>query len=319
MTTSDIARRQDVYQWAEHLADVGELAVRIAGTDFVPKGMQGKPASVAACVLYGAEIGVGPMRSLAGIHVVEGRAAMSAELMRALVLAAGHDIRVVELTATRCVLLGTRRGSTDGTQVQYTMDDAKRAGVAGKQVWQRYPREMLLARCTTLLCRSMFPDVIGGMASVEEMDDAPVQQAEATVVEPAEPRRTVQRRTRPQRQVEQPERPAIEAVPVQVEDPPLDDEPEPAAAQESTVAMVSSGQLKKIGALMREQQMTDRAEALAFVSNVIGRDVASRNELTKDEAHRLIEALEAVPLPPEPEVDPETGEVVPAELWEGES
>lgn len=314
MSGSDIARRQDVYAWAEHLADVGELAVRIAGTDFVPKGMQGKPASVAACVLYGAEIGVGPMRSLAGIHVVEGRAAMSAELMRALVLAAGHDIRVVELTATRCVLLGTRRGSTDGTQVQYTTDDAKRAGVLGKQVWQRYPREMLLARCTTLLCRSTFPDVIGGMASVEEMDDAPVQQAEATVVEPAEPRRTVQRRTRPQRQVEQPERPAIEAVPVQVEDPPLDDEPEAEA-----VEMVTSAQLKKIGAAMRDQHMTDRAEALAYVSNVIGRDVSSRNELTKDEAHRLIEALEAVPLPPEPEVDPETGEVVPAELWEGES
>ena len=310
MSGSDIARRQDVYQWAEHLADVGELAVRIAGTDFVPKGMQGKPASVAACVLYGAEIGVGPMRSLAGIHVVEGRAAMSAELMRALVLAAGHDIRVVELTATRCVLLGTRRGSTDGTQVQYTTDDAKRAGVLGRQVWQRYPREMLLARCTTLLCRSTFPDVIGGMASVEEMDDGPVVQAEATVAEPAEPKRVVQRRTRPQRQVEPVERPAIEPAPAQVEDPPLD-EPEPAAEAE----MVTSAQLKKVGVLMREQAMTDRAEALAYVSTVIGRDVASSNELTRDEAHRLIEALEAVP----PPADPETGEVVEDPMWEAES
>lgn len=315
MTTSDIARRQDVYQWAEHLADVGELAVRIAGTDFVPKAMQGKPASVAACVLYGAEIGVGPMRSLAGIHVVEGRAAMSAELMRALVLAAGHDIRVVELTATRCVLLGTRRGSTDGTQVQYTTDDAKRAGVLGKQVWQRYPREMLLARCTTLLCRSTFPDVIGGMASVEEMDDGPVVQAEATVAEPAEPKRVVQRRPRPQRQVEPVERPAIEPAPPVVEDPPLDDEPEPAAEAE----MVTSAQLKKVGVLMREQAMTDRAEALAYVSTVIGRDVASRNELTKDEAHRLIEALEAVPLPAEPEADPETGEVIEEPMREDQS
>lgn len=312
MSGNEIARSGDVYGWAAHLADVGELAVKVAGTDFVPKGMQGRPASVAACILYGAEVGIGPMRSLAGIHVVEGRAAMSAELMRALVLAAGHEIRVVELTATRCVLLGARRGASDGTQIAYTMDDAKRAGVAGKQVWQRYPREMLLARATTLLCRSAFPDVIGGMASVEEMGDGPIQAEAAVVAEPTEPRRVVQRRTRPQRQeVAAPERPAIAAAPVVVEDPPLDDEPEPAAE----VEMVTSAQLKKVGAAMREAGISDRAEALAYVSNVIGRDVASRNELTKDEAHRLIEALEAVP----PPVDPETGEVVPAELWEGES
>ena len=309
--SNDIARRQDVYDWVEFLPAVGDLATKIAGTDFAPKSLRGKPASVAAAILTGAELGLGPMKSLASIDVVEGNPTLSAELMRGLVLAAGHRLRLVELTTTRCVLSGQRAGDDEPTTVSWTMDDAKRAGLAGRKNWQAHPREMLLARATTMLCRTMFADVIGGLRSVEEVGDFGDGPAPAVVVEPAEPKRVVQRRTRPQRQVEPVERPAIEPAPAQVEDPPLDDEPEP--------EMVTSAQLKKIGAAMRDAGISDRAEALAYVSNVIGRDVSSRNELTKDEAHRLIEALEAVPLPPEPEVDPETGEVVPAELWEGES
>lgn len=306
MSGSEIAR-QGVYDWVDFLPAVGDLATKVAATEFAPKSLRGRPAAVAAAILTGAELGLGPMKSLASIDVVDGSPTLSAELMRGLVLAAGHRLRLVELTTTRCVLTGQRVGDDEPTTVSWTMDDAKRAGLAGKKNWQGHPREMLLARATTLLCRTLFADVIGGLRSVEEAGDFGEEPAPVTVAEPAEPRRTVQRRTRPQRQVEQPERPAIEAVPVQVEDPPLDDEPE------ATVEMVTSAQLKKIGAAMRDAGISDRAEALAYVSNVIGRDVASRNELTRDEAHRLIEALEAVPLPDEPAVDPETGE-----LWEAE-
>jgi len=37
--------------------------------------------------------------------------------------------------------------------------------------------------------------------------------------------------------------------------------------------------------------MTDRALALEFVAHTIGRQVGSRNELTKDEASAVIDAL----------------------------
>jgi len=55
---------------------------------------------------------------------------------------------------------------------------------------------------------------------------------------------------------------------------------------------VSPAQLKKIGALMTGRGMTDRGDALAYVANVIGRHINSRNELTKDEASAVIQALE---------------------------
>lgn len=53
---------------------------------------------------------------------------------------------------------------------------------------------------------------------------------------------------------------------------------------------VTDAQLRKIGALMKGQS---RDQALAIVSSVIGREVESRNDLTKREAMTLIDALES--------------------------
>lgn len=56
---------------------------------------------------------------------------------------------------------------------------------------------------------------------------------------------------------------------------------------------ISKAQLGKIGALMGELKITARDDALAYVADVIGRPVQTRNELSKSEASKLIEALAA--------------------------
>jgi hypothetical protein len=55
---------------------------------------------------------------------------------------------------------------------------------------------------------------------------------------------------------------------------------------------VTPAQVTKIAAAMSEAGITQRDNALKYVTDVIGREVASRNELTKAEASRVIEALE---------------------------
>jgi hypothetical protein len=163
------------------------LSQRISNTPFVPTALRGKNEAVLACVLYGAELGLGPMQSLNSIHVIEGRTAMSPELMRAMVARHGHRIDVVENSATACEVKGMRSDTGSTATVRWTMEDAKLAGLAGKNNWKTYPRAMLLARATSELCRIVFPDVIAGLSyTPEEVSSiAGVEYVEEIVEKPA--------------------------------------------------------------------------------------------------------------------------------------
>lgn len=159
--------------WIELMGPAGELAGKIAETEFVPARLRKRPMAVMACILSGQEAGVGPMQSLRQIFVTDdGKVGMAAELMRSLVLSAGHEIWAEELNNTRATMAGRRRGQETPSRITWTMDDAKKAGLAGKQNWSKYPRAMLTARATTELCRLLFPDVIAGISySLEELED----------------------------------------------------------------------------------------------------------------------------------------------------
>jgi hypothetical protein len=148
------------------------LADRIARTEFVPKGLRGRPEAVLACILYGHEVGMGPMQSLSSIDVIEGKPSVKPEAMRGLVRQAGHRIWVEERSGQTVTIAGSRSGEPEQVErVTWTMDDAKAAGLASKDVWRKYPRAMLLARATSELCRSMFSDVIAGLSyTAEEVD-----------------------------------------------------------------------------------------------------------------------------------------------------
>ena len=166
-----------------------KVSQRVTNTPFVPKGLQGKPEAVLACILYGAEMGIGPMQSLNSIHVIEGRAAMSPELMRAMVARHGHRIDVLENSTTACEMKGTRNDTGGTATVRWTMEDAKLASLTHKDNWKKYPRAMLMARCTSELCRILFPDVVAGLsytpeeiASVEGVEFKPEELA-AEIVE----------------------------------------------------------------------------------------------------------------------------------------
>lgn len=173
---TDLVRYQHPPQSSLELApQAWKLAEKIAGTDFVPAPLRGKPEAVLACILAGHEAGVSPLQALSKIHVIEGRPAMSSELMRALVLQHGHELHYAELSTTRVVAEGRRRGSDRWTRVEWTMDDAKRGGLDGKQNWRRWPRAMLTARATAELCRMLFPDVLAGISyTIEELSDGDV-------------------------------------------------------------------------------------------------------------------------------------------------
>lgn len=145
-----------------------KVAQKIANTPFVPTAFRGKPEAVYAAVLYGEELGLGPMQSLTQIHVIEGKPSLAPEGMRGLVLKAGHRIDVKVASNDKVVLYGRRADSGSEATVEWTMKDAQLAGLAGRGPWKTYPRAMLMARATSELCRMLFADIIAGLSYTPE-------------------------------------------------------------------------------------------------------------------------------------------------------
>lgn len=143
------------------------LADRISRTAMVPSNLRGKPDEVLAVVMYGAELGIGPMQALQQINFIAGKPSASAELLRALVLEAGHQF-IVTITRETAVARCRRKDWEAWQETSFTMEDAMLAGLAGGSGWTKYPDQMLAARVTSKACRQWFADVISGMSYTPE-------------------------------------------------------------------------------------------------------------------------------------------------------
>jgi hypothetical protein len=58
-------------------------------------------------------------------------------------------------------------------RMTWTFDQAKKAGLTGKDNWKNYPRAMLRARCIAEGIRAVYPAALGGMMVSEEAQDLP--------------------------------------------------------------------------------------------------------------------------------------------------
>lgn len=269
-----------------------KTAQKIANTPFVPSAFRGKPEAVFAAILYGEELGIGPMQSLNSIHVIEGKPGMSPELMRGLVARAGHRIDVKEASAERVTLWGKRTDNESEATVTWTMDDARLAGLAGRGAWKTYPRAMLLARATSELCRMIFADVVAGLSyTQEELASISGQVWDEVPADPLAP-----------------EPVAITATPVVVEAEPVHAEPvtvESLAAEfdadiiEAEIVPsadtpasdhASVAQIGKIRALMRDWGL-DKPGLLNIIKIASGQDVKTVSRLTKKDASTVIKYM----------------------------
>jgi hypothetical protein len=113
-------------------------------------------------VLAGAELGFGPIASMTGVYIVKGRVTLSANLLAAAIKRhPRYDFRVKELTNDRAEVLFLEDGSEIGTS-EFTMEDARAAGLAGGDNWRKFPRNMLFARAVSNGAKFFVPDVFSG-------------------------------------------------------------------------------------------------------------------------------------------------------------
>jgi len=137
--------------------DAMKAANAMAASGFFQDARQAAQAVVK--ILAGQELGVGPFTSMTGVYIIQGRPALSANIMAAAVKRSGrYNFRVIELTDTRCEIAFFENGQECGRST-FTADEARKAGTKNMD---KYPRNMLYARAISNGVRWFCPDVLGG-------------------------------------------------------------------------------------------------------------------------------------------------------------
>lgn len=252
-----------------HLTAYLELSGQISRTALVPEALRGRPEEVLAVMMAGNELGIGPMQALQSINIIKGKPALSAELMRALVLSAGHQF-IIDANDQSAIAKVCRAGWPEWQTVEFNLEDAKRAGLLNNPTWTKYPRAMLSARVTSEACRLFFPDVIAGMSYTPEEIEA---FAVPAMTEP----------------------PAFRLAPVSQKKAVAtatakadSNEPAVASTGPKPITDKQKGLIKKLLMQLGFQDPASRGE---YVKALAERDIASMDELTSFEASKVIDAL----------------------------
>lgn len=150
--------------WNKYL----EVGRSLFKSGFAPSHFK-TPESIIAAILHGQEVGLTPMQALSGIYVINGKPCLDVATMKALVTSQGVDIQIIESTPEKAHLRLVRGNiSEEGI---YTFEDAKKAGLTSKEVWQKYPKDLCYARCAGRLMKNKCSDLLKGLYPKEEMMD----------------------------------------------------------------------------------------------------------------------------------------------------
>jgi hypothetical protein len=175
-----------------------EFSKLIANSNFVPQEYRGKPGDILVCLQMGAELGLSPLAALQSISVINGKPSVWGDGAIALVQASGLLVDHAEDVEGEgderygyCRMV--RRGRATPYMKKFSIADAKRAGLWGRNVWKGYPDVMLVARARSACMRAAFPDVLKGVITREEAIDYPPEDEQAKEARPTSDLPTPQR------------------------------------------------------------------------------------------------------------------------------
>lgn len=160
----------------QSLNEALQFADILSKSNMVPKDYQGNPANCIIAMQWGMEIGLQPLQAMQNIAVINGRPAIWGDAMLAIVRGSGLLERIAEdPTDAGCTCTVKRKGEPEVVRT-FTLEDAKRAGLAGKpDPWQQHPKRMMQMRARAFALRDVFPDVLRGVHIAEIAQDEPAE------------------------------------------------------------------------------------------------------------------------------------------------
>lgn len=188
-------------EWAAELAAAGQIAGALAQSNFLPKALREKGKGVvksyeemtndaAAVILAGKSVGLDPLQSVQNIFPVHGMPSMYARTMGALVISHGHEVKRTEASDKSVTYAVRRKGDPEWQFFTWTIERAEKAGYLSNAKYKSDPIAMLGAKALAEACRTVFSDILLGMAySAEDLEledmgeiapDKPIETAKAT-------------------------------------------------------------------------------------------------------------------------------------------
>lgn len=150
-------------------SDIERMAATIAKSGFF--GVKTAEGAAALMLVAQAE-GRHPASVAMEYNIIQDRPALKAEAMLARFQNAGGVVEWVTLTDQKVsAKFHHPQSCPHPVLIDWDMARATVAGVGGKDIWKKYPRQMLRARVISEGVRTCYPSVIGGFYTPEEVQD----------------------------------------------------------------------------------------------------------------------------------------------------
>lgn len=169
----------------ESIDEAIRICELLSKSSIVPKDYQGNPGNILVAIQWGMELGLQPLQAMQSIAVINGRPCIWGDTVLALIRQSGLLETIHEEVVDGVGRCTVKRRREDPVTREFSLEDAKRAGLASKQgPWQQYPTRMLQLRARAFALRDVFPDVLRGMHVREEIEDdaAPLSSTAADAI-----------------------------------------------------------------------------------------------------------------------------------------
>ncbi len=158
------------------VADIEKMALAVAKSNLF--GVKTPEQAMALMLIAQAE-GMHPAIAARDYHIIQGRPSLKADAMLARFQSAGGKVEWQEYTDAKVV--GVFSHPSGGSiSVEWSMDMANKAGLTKNPTWRQYPRQMLRARCISEGIRTVFPGVVSGFYTPEEVQDFAPEEKDVT-------------------------------------------------------------------------------------------------------------------------------------------
>lgn len=233
-----------------------EQTTMLVETGFLPYTIK-NPQQAMAIILIGRELGIPTMAALNNINVIQQKPTVSPQLMVALIERSGqlenmivknHNSPDGVISQVSCTM--KRKGRTEHTEI-FGSKEANALGLLGKDNYKKQPATMFKWRAVAACARVVFPDVILGLYTPEEMGaEVEISDTEEICARPEESRAIIVKMPEP---VSMPEPQTPEA------------KSDYSAEWEQALSGVKTEKLSPVGAVPPEQRIDESQELIAEI------------------------------------------------------